>query len=104
MQIRVSGYPGLGGILAIDGAFGLATAAAVQRFKNAYNLDNNGVAGPAVFDKIYALQNSDCTPVNFNYAELNDCNSDWSGGAVSAATARANALVSMWELQAMRHA
>lgn len=104
LQIRVSGYPGLGGVLAIDGAFGPATASAVQRFKNAYGLDNNGTAGPAVFDKLYALQDNDCTPVNFSYAELNDCNSDWSGGAVSAATARANALVSMWKLQAMRHA
>jgi len=104
LQIRVAGYPGYGAVLALDGAFGPATKAAVNRFKNAYNLDNNGIAGPAVFDKIYALQDNDCTPVNFSYAELNDCNSDWSGGAVSAATARFNALVNMWKLQAMRHA
>ncbi|MGS2617784.1 D-Ala-D-Ala carboxypeptidase family metallohydrolase [Micromonospora sp. LZ34] len=104
LQIRVSGYPGYGAVLGIDGIFGPATKAAVNRFKNAYGLDNNGIAGPAVFDKIYQLQDNDCTPVNFSYAELNDCNSDWSGGAVSASTAKFNALVNMWKLQAMRHA
>ncbi|MFY1674640.1 D-Ala-D-Ala carboxypeptidase family metallohydrolase [Plantactinospora sp. WMMB334] len=104
LQIRISGYPGQGNVLAIDGIFGPATANAVQRFKNAYNLDNNKTAGPAVFDRLYALQDNDCTPKNFSYAELNDCNSNWSGGAVSASQARANALVSMWKLQAMRHA
>ncbi|WBB69262.1 D-Ala-D-Ala carboxypeptidase family metallohydrolase [Micromonospora sp. WMMD812] len=104
LQIRVAGYPGYGAVLGIDGIFGPATKAAVNRFKNAYGLDNNGTAGPAVFNKIYQLQDNDCTPVNFSYAELNDCNSDWSGGAVSASTAKFNALVNMWKLQAMRHA
>ncbi|PZF91882.1 D-Ala-D-Ala carboxypeptidase family metallohydrolase [Micromonospora deserti] len=104
LQIRVAGYPGYGEVLGIDGIFGPATKAAVNRFKNAYGLDNNGIAGPAVFNKIYELQDNDCTPVNFSYAELNDCNSDWSGGAVSASTAKFNALVNMWKLQAMRHA
>jgi hypothetical protein len=44
------------------------------------------------------------TRVGFSYAELNRCNSDWSGGAVSASQARFNALVNMWKLLAMRHA
>ncbi|MCX4473255.1 D-Ala-D-Ala carboxypeptidase family metallohydrolase [Micromonospora sp. NBC_01655] len=50
------------------------------------------------------MQDDDCTPVNFTYAELNNCNSTWSGGAVAASTAKFNALVSMWKLQALRHA
>ncbi|SFQ63264.1 zinc D-Ala-D-Ala carboxypeptidase [Amycolatopsis arida] len=104
LQIRVSGYPGYGNVLALDGDYGPATKAAVTRFQQAYGLGADGIAGPATFGKIYALQDDDCTPVNFSYAELNRCNSTWSGGAVSAATARANALVSMWKLQAMRHA
>jgi zinc D-Ala-D-Ala carboxypeptidase len=104
LQIRVAGYPGYGGVLAIDGQFGAGTKAAVTRFQQAYGLAADGIAGPATFGKIYQLQDDDCTPVNFSYAELNRCNADWSGGNVSAATAKANALVSMWKLQAMRHA
>ncbi|MDX8141776.1 D-Ala-D-Ala carboxypeptidase family metallohydrolase [Lentzea sp. BCCO 10_0061] len=104
LQIRVAGYPGYGAVLAIDGQFGAGTKAAVTRFQQAYGLGADGIAGSATFSKIYALQDNDCTPVNFTYDELNNCNSDWSGGNVSAATARANALVSMWKLQAMRHA
>ncbi|NYI04143.1 D-Ala-D-Ala carboxypeptidase family metallohydrolase [Allostreptomyces psammosilenae] len=104
LQIRVAGYPGYGNVLAIDGVYGPATAAAVTRFQQAYGLTADGVAGPQTFSRIYALQDDDCTPIHFSYAELNQCNSDWSGGAVSAATARSNALRSMWKLEAMRHA
>jgi zinc D-Ala-D-Ala carboxypeptidase len=104
LQIRLSGYPGYGGVLAIDGAFGPGTRAALVRFQQAYGLADDGIAGTTTFNRIYALQDDDCTPVNFSYAELNDCNSTWAGGNVSAATAKANALISMWKLQAMRHA
>ncbi|ASR37220.1 peptidase M15 [Prauserella marina] len=104
LQIRVAGYPGRDAVLAIDGEFGPATAAAVSRFQQAYGLGGDGVADQSTFDKIYELQDDDCTPVNFDYGELNNCNSDWSGGNVPAAEAKANALVSMWKLQAMRHA
>ncbi|MBW9205328.1 peptidoglycan-binding protein [Mumia sp. zg.B53] len=104
LQIRVSGYPGSGGVLALDSSYGPATKAAVTRFQQAYGLTADGVANAQTYSKIYALQDDDCTPANFSYAELNRCNSTWSGGAVSAATARANALVTMWKLQALRHA
>lgn len=104
LQIRVSGYAESGTVLALDGDFGPATKAAVTAFQDAYGLTANGVADATTFDQIYALQDDDCTPVNFDYSELNGCNSDWSGGAVSAAQAKANALVSMWKLQALRHA
>jgi zinc D-Ala-D-Ala carboxypeptidase len=104
LQIRVSGYPGYGAVIVLDGAFGPATRSAVIRFQQAWGLAADGIAGPQTFNKIYALQDDDCTPIHFTYAELNKCNSTWAGGAVSAATAKANALVTMWKLEAMRHA
>ncbi|MCG8967967.1 D-Ala-D-Ala carboxypeptidase family metallohydrolase [Streptomyces sp. CL12-4] len=104
LQIRVAGWVTSGERLSYDGQYGARTAAAVKKFQAAYGLSADGVAGLATFSKIYALQDADCTPVHFGYAELNKCNSDWSGGAVSAATAKSNALRTMWKLEAMRHA
>ncbi|SCL73864.1 D-Ala-D-Ala carboxypeptidase family metallohydrolase [Micromonospora peucetia] len=104
LQIRVAGYPGYGAVLGLDGVYGPATRSAVIRFQQAYGLGADGVAGAQTFSRLYALQDDDCTPANFAYSELNKCNSTWAGGAVAAGTARFNALVSMWKLQALRHA
>ncbi|SCL33196.1 zinc D-Ala-D-Ala carboxypeptidase [Micromonospora pallida] len=104
LQIRISGYPAYGQVLALDGSYGPATEAAVRRFQQAWGLTVDGKAGPQTLGKIYDLQDGDCTPANFSYSEMNRCNSDWSGGAVSASTAKFNALVVMWKLEAMRHA
>lgn len=104
LQIRVAGYPGSGQVLAIDGAFGPHTKAAVTGFQQAYGLTADGVARTDTYEQIGALQDDDNTPINFSYTELNSCNSDWSGGNVSAEEAMANALITMWKLQAMRHA
>jgi zinc D-Ala-D-Ala carboxypeptidase len=104
LQIRVAGWVTSGERLSYDGVYGARTKAAVAKFQSAYGLAADGVAGPNTFSKIYALQDADCTPIHFTYAELNKCNSDWSGGAVSAATAKANALKTMWKLEAMRRA
>ena len=104
LQIRVSGYPGYGAVIVLDGAFGPATKAAVTRFQAAWGLGQDGIAGPQTFGKIYELQDDDCSTQHFNWSELNNCNSTWSGGAVSAATAKNNAKVSMWKLEALRKA
>ncbi|MFD7437308.1 D-Ala-D-Ala carboxypeptidase family metallohydrolase [Streptomyces sp. NPDC059861] len=104
LQIRVAGHVDFGEILSVDGNFGPRTKAAVIKFQQAYGLGADGVAGSQTFSKIYALQDPDCTPIHFTYAELNKCNSDWSGGAVSAATAKSNGLRTMWKLEAMRRA
>jgi zinc D-Ala-D-Ala carboxypeptidase len=106
LQIRVAGYPAYGGHIAADGAFGPATKAAVQRFQSAYGLGADGVAGSATFSKIYALQDDDCTPIHFTYAELDDgCGgSGYDGGPLSEAATKANALQTMWQLEALRHA
>jgi len=105
LQIRIAGWVASGENLALDGVFGPATARAVKRFKSAYGLNNDSVAGPAVFSKIYALQDNDCTPAHFAYSEMNDnCGANnFNGGKVSATTAKRNTLRMMWQLEAMRH-
>jgi len=56
LQIRVAGWAGYGVNMAIDGDFGAQTAAAVTGFQRAYGLVADGVAGPATYSKVYALQ------------------------------------------------
>nr|WP_241848512.1 M15 family metallopeptidase [Streptomyces sp. CB00072] len=90
LQIRVAGYPGSGGELAVDGEFGTATRAAVQRFQAAYGLEADGVAGPLTFGRIYELQKGDCSLAAFDWSELNQCGTDWRGGQADAATVQAN--------------
>ncbi len=106
LQIRVAGYPGYGKHLATDRIYGPATKAAVGLFQSAYGLPVTGIANAATYSKIYALQDDDCTPIHFTYAELDDgCGgSGWDGGPLSAADTKANALQTMWQLEALRHA
>lgn len=102
LQVRVAGYPGSGEVLAVDGEFGPATEEAVKRFQSAYGVEATGVADDATYAKIYDLQSADCSPTHFEFSELNNCNSDWSGGKVSAEEAKENAKRTMWKLEAMR--
>jgi zinc D-Ala-D-Ala carboxypeptidase len=106
LQIRVAGYPGYGGHLALDGAFGPATRSAVIRFQQAYGLAADGIAGSQTYNKIYALQDDDCTPIHFTYSEMDDgCGgSGFDGGPLSASATKFNALRTMWHLEALRHA
>ncbi|WFE33987.1 D-Ala-D-Ala carboxypeptidase family metallohydrolase [Micromonospora sp. WMMD975] len=104
LQIRVAGWAGYGDIVHIDGQYGPETAAAVKRFQAAYGLRVDGIAGPQTYAKIYALQDDDCTPKHFSYAELdNGCGKGgWSGGPLSSSATRTNALRTMWKLEALR--
>jgi zinc D-Ala-D-Ala carboxypeptidase len=105
LQIRVAGWSGYHDIVAIDGVYGAKTANAVKRFQSAYGLAADGIAGTQTFSKIYALQDDDCTPAHFSYTEMDDvCNGGWTGGPLSASATKANALRTMWKLEALRHA
>jgi len=106
LQIRVAGWAGYGGVIAVDGDFGPATKAAVTRFQQAYGIGADGVAGPQTYNQIYALQDDDCTPIHFTYAEVDGgCGQGgYSGGSVGAATVKSNLLRAMWKAEALRRA
>jgi zinc D-Ala-D-Ala carboxypeptidase len=102
LQIRVGGWPGYHNFVNIDGQFGDETEAAVKRFQSAYGLTADGIAGPQTFNKIYALQDADCTPIHFAYSEFASCQGGFSGGAVSADKVKSNLLRVMWRLEGLR--
>jgi zinc D-Ala-D-Ala carboxypeptidase len=102
----VSGYPGFGGEVGIDGVFGPNTRAAVWRFQRAYGLVADGIAGPRTLGLIERLQDDDCSPRHFSFSEMDDgCGGrGFDGGLISADGVRSAALVTMWKLEALRHA
>lgn len=104
LQIRVAGWAGYGVNMAIDGSFGPQTVNAVKGFQAAYGLTADGVAGPATYAKIYDLQDPDCTPIHFSYAEVDGgCGAGgYSGGSVSEATVKENLKRAMWRAEALR--
>ncbi|PZG19441.1 peptidase M15 [Micromonospora craterilacus] len=104
LQLRVAGWAGNRNIVELDGRYGPKTAAAVRRFQSAYDLRVDGIAGPQTFAKLYELQDNDCTPRHFTWSEMDDgCGrGGWTGGPLSAAETRQNALRTMWKLEALR--
>lgn len=102
LQIRVAGWVGYQEVLAVDGAYGARTTAAVKRFQSAYGLSADGVAGPQTFAKLYELQDSDCTPAHFSWSEFDSCQGGFSGGAVDSGTVQSNLMRVMWKLEALR--
>lgn len=104
LQIRVAGWAGYGVNMAIDGSFGAQTTQAVKYFQAAYGLGADGVAGPATYAKIYELQDADCTPLHFSYAEVDGgCGQGgYSGGSVPAATVKENLRRAMWRAEGLR--
>ncbi len=104
LQIRVAGWAGYGVNMAVDGDFGGQTTTAVKNFQAAYGLSADGVAGPATYAKIYELQDADCTPAHFSYAEVDGgCGQGgYSGGSVSAAQVQENLKRAMWRAEALR--
>ena len=92
--------------MAIDGSYGAQTAAAVEGFQRAYGVTPyDGIAGQATFNKIYELQDADCSPAHFAFSEVDGgCGAGgYSGGSVSAATVQENLKRAMWRAEALRH-
>lgn len=105
LQIRVAGWASSGSIFAIDGSYGPATTTAVKNFQSAYGLSADGVAGPNTFNKIYALQDDDCTPIHFTWSEVDDvCYGGWPAPiSGTVAQVKANLIRTMWRAEALRH-
>lgn len=104
LQIRVAGWAGYGVNLGIDGSYGPQTKTAVTNFQRAYGLSADGVAGPATFSKIYALQDADCSPAHFDWAEVDGgCGAGgYAGGSVSSTQVKENLKRAMWRAEALR--
>ena len=90
--------------MAIDGSYGGQTTTAVRNFQAAYGLAVDGVAGPATYSKIYALQDADCSPAHFAWSEVDGgCGQGgYSGGSVSATQVKENLKRAMWRAEALR--
>ncbi|MFI7026058.1 D-Ala-D-Ala carboxypeptidase family metallohydrolase [Micromonospora sp. NPDC049900] len=104
LQLRIAGWAGNNNVVELDGQYGPKTAAAVRRFQSAYGLRSDGVAGPQTFAKLYQIQDNDCTPRHFTWNEMDDgCGrGGWTGGPLTTAQTRQNALRTMWKLEALR--
>lgn len=100
LQIRVAGWVGYNDAMSLDGSYGPQTTRAVTNFQRAYGLTADGIAGPATFAKIYALQDADCTPAHFTVAEASyNCGRGFTGTAAQ----KQNIIRALWKAEALRH-
>ncbi len=106
LQVRVAGWAADSAqqtYVAVDGAFGPGTKAAVIRLQGAYGLAADGVAGPSTHGALNALESGDGSTAHFEYAEFHSKDgSGFSGGKVGAATVQENVRRLMYKLEALR--
>lgn len=107
LQVRVAGWVPRGQVMTADGIFGDQTVAAVSNFQKGYGLGADGVAGSGTLNKIYALQDDDCTPVHFSWAEIaadTNCGRGLTGEGTKPWTEiKSNLMRAMWQAEALRH-
>ncbi|MFJ6215701.1 D-Ala-D-Ala carboxypeptidase family metallohydrolase [Streptomyces sp. NPDC092296] len=106
LQIRVAGWAAAGAqqtYVAVDGAFGAGTAAAVKRFQSAYGLASDGIAGPQTQQVLNGLEAADGSTTHFGWNEFTSHDgAGFTGGKVGSAQVKENVRRLMYKLEALR--